>query len=239
MDNEEGLRLQVYMARCGIGSRRKCEEYIADGRVKVDGRTMMKKGCRITDEKVSFDGRNIYPVTEMKYFALNKPTGYLCTSSDPEGRPLALDLLKDVYSGRLYNVGRLDFMSSGLIFFTNDGNFTKKVSHPSAQIEKEYVVETKEKIEKEFLEACKKGIIVKGVNYKIDRWEYKTPFKVKLILVEGKNREIRNLFMSQNMKIKKLHRIRIGGVRITGIPTGQYRFLTKKEIDSLVKGRNH
>ncbi len=238
MDKKEGIRLQAYMAHCGVASRRKCEEYIAAGRVKVDGKTMAKMGCIITDQDVTFDGKPITPVKKMIYFAINKPPAYLCSNSDPEGRKLAVDLLKDVYSGRLYNVGRLDFLSSGLIFFTNDGEFTRKVSHPSSEIEKEYVVETREKITREFLESCKKGLYVKGVKYKIERWEQKTPFKVRLVLIEGKNREIRNLFMSQRMKIKKLHRIRIGNVNIKGIPSGQYRYLTKKEIDSLMKRKS-
>ena len=239
MDEEirEGVRLQVYMARCGVASRRKCEELIAQGTVKVDGRTVKVMGYLVSEgQEVTCNGRKLFPVKKHVYIALNKPTGYLCSNYDGENRPLAVDLLKGVYNGRLYNVGRLDFLSSGLIFFTNDGEFTRKVSHPSSRIEKEYVVETREEISEEFLQQCKKGLTVEGVHYRIQHYKRKTPNKVHLVLTEGKNREIRNLFMHQRMKIKKLHRIRIGSVNIKGIPQGQYRYLSVKEIDSLMGG---
>ena len=236
-DNKDrtGMRLQLYMARCGVASRRKCEEIIAEGRVKVDGRTVVKPGTIITDQQVILDGRPLNLVKENVYIALNKPTGYLCSNADAEGRPLAVDLVKNAYSGRLYNVGRLDFLSSGLIFFTNDGDFTKQVTHPSAQVEKEYLVETREEIPEDFLKQCKKGLTVEGVHYRIKHYTYKAPNRVRLTLTEGKNREIRNLFMFKRMKIKKLHRLRIGGVVLKGMGAGEYRFLSRKEVDSLMK----
>ena len=233
-ETEKGIRLQLYMAKSGVASRRKSEELISEGRVKVNGKTVTAMGFLVKDEVVSCDGKVIRPVKKHVYFMLNKPSGYLCSNKDDQGRPLAVNLLKGAYSGRLFNVGRLDFLSSGLIFFTNDGDFTKKVSHPSARIEKEYLVETKEDIPESFLQACKKGIVVEGIKYKIEQYTYKGANKVHLVLVEGKNREIRNLFMAQRMKIKKLHRIRIGAVSAKGLPTGQYRPLSQKEINLLL-----
>ena len=231
----EGVKLQAYLAKAGIGSRRKCEEYISEGRVTVNGETIFKQGIRITDEKVCFDGRAVHPAKKMIYIALNKPVRYLCTGSDPEGRKLAIDLVRKAWPGRIYNVGRLDYMSSGLIFFTNDGDFTKKITHPSSGIKKTYLVETREDIPKEMLEEWKKGVIVDGVNYRIEDYYLKMPKRVQLTLREGKNREIRNLFNSKRFKVKKLHRIRIGNISLGSLRSGEYRFLTETEVKKLLK----
>jgi 23S rRNA pseudouridine2605 synthase len=171
----------------------------------------------------------------MVYIALNKPVRYLCTSSDPEGRAMAIELVRTAWPGRVYNVGRLDFMSSGLIFFTNDGEFTKKITHPSSGILKTYLVETREDIPTEMLDQWKKGVTIEGVRYKIEEYNLKMPKRVSLTLREGKNREIRNLFNSKRFKIKKLHRTRIGNISIKGLKTGEYRFLTETEVNKLLK----
>ncbi|MFO7849309.1 MAG: S4 domain-containing protein, partial [Spirochaetia bacterium] len=116
------LRLQVYLARCGVGSRRTCERYIEKGRVRVNGVTVTTQGVKVTGEDlVCFDGHKVEPETTLRYIALHKPPRYISSSFDPEGRPLAVDLLYGSFEERLYNVGRLDFMSEGLLLFTNDG----------------------------------------------------------------------------------------------------------------------
>lgn len=236
MDKRETMRLQLFMARCGVASRRKCEEIIAEGKVKVNGKTVTKPGTLVEPEdQITLDGRNINLVKTPVYLALNKPSGYLCSNNDDQGRPLAIELVKNAYTGRLYNVGRLDFLSTGLIFFTNDGDFTKIITHPSAEIEKEYLVETREDIPEEFMQQCKKGLTIEGVHYRIKHYQYQAPNRVKLVLTEGKNREIRNLFQFKRMKIKKLHRVRIGDVHLKGLAPGTYRYLTRKEIDGLIK----
>jgi 23S rRNA pseudouridine2605 synthase len=235
MEENSGLKLQVFLAKAGIGSRRKCEEYISEGRVSVDGEIIIQQGLRIDGQKVSFDGRAVYPAKKMVYIALNKPVRYLCTSSDPEGRAMAIELVRTAWPGRVYNVGRLDFMSSGLIFFTNDGEFTKKITHPSSGILKTYLVETREDIPTEMLDQWKKGVTIEGVRYKIEEYNLKMPKRVSLTLREGKNREIRNLFNSKRFKIKKLHRTRIGNISIKGLKTGEYRFLTETEVNKLLK----
>jgi 23S rRNA pseudouridine2605 synthase len=224
------------MARSGVGSRRKCEEYIAQGRVRVDGRVVKEQGTKITDEIVAFDGREIHPARKMIYLALNKPTRYLCSNADPEGRPLAIDLLRPVYTQRLFHVGRLDFLSSGLIFFTNDGNFAKKITHPSREIEKEYVVEIKQPVKEEDLIDFKRGVTVEGIRYRILSYRVVTPIKIRIVLKEGKNRELRNLFNSRRYKVKRVHRIRIGKITMKGLAPGQFRPLTDKEITSLAGG---
>ncbi len=235
---DAGIRLQLFMARSGVGSRRKCEELIAEGFVKVNGKTVTTRGFKVSENDiVTYRGRVLRATKKRIYLALHKPALYICSSSDPEGRNLAIDLLKGEFPVRLYNVGRLDYLSTGLIFFTNDGTFAKIVSHPSSGIEKEYLVETKQKIDEEILESFLKGTWVEGVFYKIVSYSYKTPYKVKLVLNEGKNREIRRFFQSRNLKIKKLHRTRIGIVSLGKIPQGGYRFLTEKEVQWFLKKR--
>lgn len=228
------IRLQVYLARCGIASRRKCEEIIAQGRVTVNGKTVIKPGCKVDDEDiVTYDGRKIRPAKKQIYVALHKPSKFLCSTKDPDDRPLAIDLLKPAFNHRLFYVGRLDYLTSGLIFFTNDGEFSKLMTHPSTHIEKEYEVTTKDEIPVELMEDFKKGIYVQGEFFKMKDYEFKGPRCVHIILEEGKNRELRKVFLSRNVSVKKVHRLRIGNVTLKGIPSGHFRKLTDREIKSL------
>ncbi|MDC7239193.1 MAG: pseudouridine synthase [Spirochaetales bacterium] len=235
MDNSfESLRLQVYLARCGIGSRRKCEEYIAEGRVTVNGKAVLAAGKKVEPEdQVTFDGRPVKPEKEFVYIALHKPSGFICSNQDQDGRPLAKDLLADASNRRLFNVGRLDYMTSGLIFFTNDGDFTKLMSHPSSHVEKEYIVTTKKEIPRELMEQFKKGISVQGEYFRLKRYQFKGTRTVAITLEEGKNKELRKVFLSKNITIKSIHRIRIGSIKLTGLDSGRFRKLTKKEVEQL------
>jgi 23S rRNA pseudouridine2605 synthase len=173
--------------------------------------------------------RLLHLETEKVYLAVNKPVGYLCSNSDSRGRPLVLDLLQDIPQ-RIFHVGRLDFRSSGLILYTNDGDFAKTVSHPSSNIEKEYQVETKQPFPEEALLKYRKGLRIAGQNYRLRKYQYKTPRRVVLTLVEGKNREIRRIFEHFGHFPSKIHRIRIGCVHVRGIPAGGYRLLSRQEI---------
>jgi 23S rRNA pseudouridine2605 synthase len=225
----EQIRLQVYMARCGIGSRRHCETYIREGRVTVNGITAAL-GTKVTaSDRVYFNKRQLSPETQKVYVAVNKLPGYLCANSDSRGRPLVLDLLQEV-TVRIFHVGRLDFRSSGLIFYTNDGTFAKIVSHPSSRIEKEYIVEAKDPISEEVLAKYKRGLTIAGEHYHLRKYQYKTPRKVILTLIEGKNREIRRVFQHFRVNLKRIHRVRIGCVDVRGLPAGGYRMLSRKEI---------
>lgn len=241
MDNkkDDKLRLQLFMARSGIASRRKCERLISDGLVKVNGTIITEMGYKVSkNDSVIYNGHKLNLIKNKIYLALNKPSLYLCSNSDPENRNLAVDLIKNDFQDRLYNVGRLDYLSTGLIFFTNDGDFTKIVAHPSSGIEKEYIVESKQIIEENFLIDFMEGVTIDGERYKLHSYKYKTKYKVKLVLLEGKNREIRRFFQSRNLKIKKLHRVKIGIVELENIPSGSYRYLTEREISwFLKKGR--
>jgi len=231
MDDAKELRLQVYLARCGVASRRKSEEIILEGRVRVNGEVVNRMGTTVrTGDRITLDGRPVYPQRHLIYLAVHKPRRYLCTSSDPEGRPLAIDLVKPAFRERLFTVGRLDYLSSGLIFFTNDGAFAKAVSHPSSEVEKEYIVETAHPVPTPFLKQYQEGVEVNGVVYRLLQFTVRNSRTVHLVLVEGKNREIRTVFEAGNVAIKRLHRIRIGNVTVKGIQAGHYRSLTRSEI---------
>ena len=131
MNSQDSLRLQVYIAHCGVASRRAAEQIILDGRVSVNGKVVCELGTKVSgDDKVFVDGNQIFLEQTKRYVLLNKPAGYVCSSVDEKGRDTAVDLLKDKYSERLYNIGRLDMYSKGMIFFTNDGDFAAKLSHP-------------------------------------------------------------------------------------------------------------
>ncbi|UCG00163.1 MAG: rRNA pseudouridine synthase [Spirochaetaceae bacterium] len=217
------------MARCGIGSRRHCESYIREGRVTVNG-VIAVLGTRVSpSDRVVLDKKPLHLEIQKVYLAVNKPAGYLCANSDSRGRPLLLDLLEDIPQ-RIFHVGRLDFRSSGLIFYTNDGSFSKIVSHPSSSIEKEYLVETKQPISEATLQKYKRGLTIDGEGYQLRKYQYKTPRKVLLTLIEGKNREIRRVFEHFRADLSRIHRVRIGCVHVRGLPAGGYRLLSRKEV---------
>jgi 23S rRNA pseudouridine2605 synthase len=239
-DEEEAIRLQLYLSRSGIASRRACEKLIAEGNVRVNGKTVTQQGVKVVPGKdsVLYRGKPVFPTRRNFYIALHKPVRYICSHRDREGRPLAEDLLKGHFPVRLFNVGRLDYLSSGLILFTNDGEFARIVTHPSLEIEKEYVVECADKLNPELLDQFSSGIRVEGEMYRIKEYRLVSPVKVRLILSEGKNREIRKLFNHVNIKIKRLHRVRIGNIHLGTLATGAYRKLSPREISWLLsKGK--
>lgn len=232
MVSHDTMRLQKYLAQCGVASRRKCEEYIVDGRVTINGTIVRVLGTKVGPaDKVAFDGKPVLPERRKLYIALNKPRGYLCTSEDPEGRPLALDLLSKHFTERIYSVGRLDFNSSGLILFTNDGEFAKSVSHPSSGIEKEYLVESFDPFPEEFLEEFKRGVVIEGAKYRIEDYTVTGPNTARIVLIEGKNREIRRLYESKNAGVRRIHRVRIGPLVLGDLRMGKFRSLEKREIE--------
>jgi 23S rRNA pseudouridine2605 synthase len=226
-----GIRLQVYLARSGVASRRACEQIVQEGRVTVNGRVELQKGAHIKpSDVVSVDGRKVRPIKTPVYVALNKPRGYLSSNADGLGRPLAVDLLKPVIPERLFHVGRLDFLSTGLILYTNDGDFARMVSHPSTGIEKEYLVEAARPIEDGFLKLYMKGIRVGDALYRCKDYRRQSDRTVRITLLEGKNRELRKVFASRNIRVKRIHRLRIGAVTVKGIAPGHFRRLSPKEV---------
>ena len=238
-DNENSskqeMRLQVYLAHAGVASRRACEKIIAEGRVSVNGTLVIDMGSKVrTGDTVLLDGKPVHPEARKCYVLLNKPAGFVCTLSDEKGRPTAADLLKETYSERLYNIGRLDMFSSGAILFTNDGDFAAKIEHPSAQIEKEYVIETTQDFPPELLTRFERGIRVDGIFYKCRSAAAVNRRKLRIVLVEGKNREIRRVLDSFNCTIKRLVRVRIGNLELGKLKAGEFRDLTAKERQALL-----
>lgn len=231
----EEIRLQAFLAHCGVASRRASEKIILDGRVTVNGNTITELGTKVTDkDEVCVDGKKVSLEENKRYVLLNKPAGFVCSQSDEKGRAVAADLLKEKYSERLYNVGRLDMYSKGMILFTNDGDFALKLSHPSSQIEKEYIVETSQDVTPEIASKFEHGLRIDGVFYKCARCKILKPRKIQIVLIEGKNREIRRLLESQNIGTKSLVRVRIGNVNLDDLRPGDSRDLTEKEIKDLL-----
>lgn len=229
-------RLQAFLAHCGVASRRASEKIILDGRVSVNGQIITELGTKVSfSDVVEVDGKKISLEEKKRYILLNKPAGFVCSSSDEKGRPVAADLLKEKYSERLYNVGRLDMYSKGMILFTNDGDFAAKLSHPSSQLEKEYIVETSQNVTEDFCNRFEKGIRVEGTFYKCKKCEILKPRKIKIVLIEGKNREIRTVLESENIGTKSLVRVRIGNVNLDELKPGESRELTSFEVHGLLK----
>jgi 23S rRNA pseudouridine2605 synthase len=231
---EKPVRIQAYIAHGGIASRRSAEALIAQGRVTINGRVITVPGEKVLPgDEVRLDGLLVQPESRFRYLALHKPGGYICSSRDPQNRPLALDLLPRDIPERLYNVGRLDYLSSGLIIFTNDGYFAARVGHPRAGIEKEYIVEASGIIPEAVPEAFAAGLSIEGVLYRsrcVERLGRKT---LRVVLVEGKNREIRRVFSHFHLHPTRLHRIRIGPVLLGELEAGDSRPLLPAEIRNL------
>jgi len=230
------IRLQLRLARAGIASRRQCERLIAEGRVSVNGEVVSKPGLKVTsDDIIRYNGCLVDTEKKKIYIALHKPAGYICSDFDPDGRPLAKNLIDGVIKERIFHVGRLDYMSSGLIFFANDGEFSRILTHPSGRVEKEYIVIAGSVIPEGLMERFSRGITIDGIRYSAERAKRVGPRTARIVLIEGKNRELRRIFSSASMSIRKVHRIRIGPVRVVGIPPGHFRNLRTNEIENLMK----
>jgi 23S rRNA pseudouridine2605 synthase len=227
------VRLNAFLAKSGVCSRRAADALIAEGRVSMNGAVVRELGTKVErGDAVAVDGKAITPEKDLHYIALNKPPGYLCSTQDPDGRPLASDLLPKL-AERLFSVGRLDLFSSGLIIFTNDGALASKLGHPSTSPEKEYLVETAEALDPAVLARFEKGITIEGVRYKALRAEALGATQARIVLSEGKNREIRNVLAAFGLKPRLLRRIRIGDLPLGTLPEGAWRRLTEAEIRSL------
>lgn len=237
------IRLQKFMADCGVASRRKCEEYILKGLVRVNGEIVNKLGIKVATDKdiVEYNGKKIQNVNNKKvYILLNKPIGYVTTVKEQFGRPTVMELVKNVKE-RVVPVGRLDMYTSGAIILTNDGDFVYKVTHPKYEIEKTYIVTLRGKVLPEEIEKLKNGVKiddyvsgkakVKVIKYDVDKNES----RLEIIIHEGKNREVRKMCEAIGKKVLALHRTKIGNIEVKPLELGKYRFLTAKEVESLIK----
>lgn len=237
MKIEYPIRLQAYLAKSGCGSRRSCEELITSGRVKVNTKLVTELGTKVDrDDAVTVDGQAVEPAEMTYYFALNKPKGYVCTNYDPNERLYARDLIDIPDRSLLFYIGRLDKDSTGLVLFTNDGQTANQIMHPSHGIEKEYLVQTDQDIRKGDLEEARKGVYVDSNRpYTIKSYEVINRRVARIILTEGRNREIRKIFSYFGYEVKQLQRTRIGSIHLGELKMGAYRRLEPKEIEDLVK----
>ena len=233
-------RLQKYMASCGVASRRKCEEIIAEGRVKVNGVTVREAGLKIqpSKDKVTVDGREIIPANKPVYIMLNKPVGYVSTVRDQFKRPTVLDLLRGV-KGRIYPVGRLDYDSEGLLLLTNDGNLAYGLTHPRHRVDKTYIVVVQGRPSRKEIDRIRKGVEIDGrmtspADIRVESIQgNKTAFRV--VIHEGRNRQVRRRFETIGYAVVSLKRIGIGKLQLGTLAPGKWRFLEDREVKDLYK----
>lgn len=232
MENKK--RLSKALAAAGVASRRAAEELIFDGRIKVNGQVVKVPQTMVDWEKdeILVDEAPLRGEEKKVYFILNKPHGYVCSNTRLGSKKLVIDLFSHL-NLRLFTVGRLDRDTTGLLLVTNDGHFTNQVIHPSSNISKEYLVKTSQEITDVHLKDISKGTYIEGSWIKPVRVEKVRKGTLKVVVKEGKKREVRLLVQNAGLDILELSRIRIGGLRLGPIPEGTFRELTemeKKEI---------
>ena len=236
----EEIRLQKYLAEAGIASRRKAEELIQQGKVKVNDVKVTELGTKINPEKdkIEYEGKRITRKDEKVYILLNKPIGYVTTAKDQFNRDSVLDLVK--VKQRIVPVGRLDMYTSGALLLTNDGDFVYQVTHPKHEIEKTYTVTIKGSITKTTIEMLKKGVkiedyVTRPAKVKILKIEEdKNQSRLEITIHEGKNRQVRKMCEIVGHKVLALHRSKIAGIGVKELPLGKWRYISKKEMNQIL-----
>ncbi len=229
------VRLSKVLARAGLASRRACEQLIFDGKVTVNGELILlpQHLVSLKTDRIVVDGVAVKKEQDKVYFILNKPNGYICSNVRMGTKKLVIDIFKDL-PYRLFTVGRLDRDTTGLLIVTNDGYFSQNVIHPSRNITKEYLIKTTQEISPEHLKDISEGALVEG--------SWITPIGVtkvrrgtlKIVVREGKKREVRVLVQKAGLDIVSLHRIRIGSLTLGTLPLGEFRELSEKEKELLL-----
>jgi 23S rRNA pseudouridine2605 synthase len=237
-----GEKLQKVLARAGIGSRREMERWIEQGRVSVDGR-VANLGDRVDDKaRIALDGKPLdrSPSGETRCILYHKPTGEVCSRKDPQGRRTVFERLPRLKSGRWISIGRLDYNTSGLLLFTTDGELANALMHPSANIEREYMVRVMGDVDPDALQRMLDGVMLEdgiarftdiqdGGGDGINHWFY-------VVIMEGRNREVRRLWESQGLTVSRLKRVRFGEVFIPSkVKQGQWVELETREVKSLYR----
>lgn len=235
----EEMRLQKYLALCGVASRRAAEEIILRGRVKINGEKCTVLGTKVADgDVVSVDGEEIKPEEKKYYIMLNKPVGYMTTVSDEEGRPTVMDLITDI-SKRVYPVGRLDCNTEGLLLMSNDGDFTYKITHPKHKLDKTYEVLVSGKAEKNALKKLEQGVFIDGKKTApavVDIADFgKNSALLTITIHEGRNRQVRKMCASVGFKVMGLKRVSEGGLSLGNLPLGKWRHLTEAEVKRILQ----
>lgn len=232
------MRLQKYIAHCGIASRRKAEELILDGRVKVNNKIVIELGVKIDPDKdtIKVNDKSIRKEGKKVYIMLNKPVGYVTTMSDEKDRKIVTDLIEGVRE-RVYPVGRLDSDTTGLLLLTNDGDLTYKLTHPSNEVVKRYIAIVEGVPSRWELERFRRGLVIDGkvtseATIEIAK-RYEDESILDISMHEGRNRQVKKMCETINHPVKKLKRIGIGGLEIGGLDLGNWRFLDEEEIKHL------
>ena len=232
----EGIRLNKFISNSGICSRREADVYIEQGSVTVNGKLVTQMGYKVqkTDE-VRFDGSLISP-EKKKYVLLNKPKNYITTMDDDRGRKTVMELVSNAASERIYPVGRLDRMTTGLLLFTNDGELAKKLTHPKHHVKKLYHASLDRKLSLKDLEKLRGDVIIEGRKVFIDEISYvegQNKTEVGIEIHSGRNRIVRKIFEHVGYKVVKLDRVLFAGLTKKNLPRGRWRELTKQELVNL------
>lgn len=231
------MRINKYLAECGVASRRKCDQLIIDGQVKVNGK-ICQLGQEIdpSNDSVVVDGKKIVNKPKFEYYMMNKPKGYICTVSDDKDRKTVMDLLPKTV-GRIYPVGRLDYETEGMLILTNDGNLTNRLTHPRNEVPKTYLVKIEGEISDSQIGRLHAGVEIDGqmTNKSTVRVISKDGkfTKLNITITEGRNREVRKMFEAVGKEVVFLKRIRIGDLTLRGLNRGEVRRLSAEEIDYL------
>lgn len=232
------MRLQKYMAQSGVASRRKSEEIILEGRVKVNGKVIKKLGTTINPEKdiVSVDNKSIERESKKVYIMLNKPEGYVTTLKDRHSEKIVLDLVNGI-DERIFPVGRLDLDTSGLLLMTNDGDLTQKLTHPSYEVPKKYIAVVEGIPNSKKLARFRKGLKIDGrmtaeAYIKVLK-KHKDSSVLEISIHEGRNRQVRKMCEYIRHPILELQRIAVGELTLNDLKAGEWRYLTEKEVKYL------
>ena len=230
------MRLQKYMAMCGVAARRKCEEMIAAGRVTVNGRVITEMGTQVEEhDEVLVDGVRITPEEEKRYVLYHKPAGEVTTVSDEKGRETVMDRFRD-FPVRLYPVGRLDYDSEGLLLLTNDGALAQRLTHPSCEVDKVYLARVTGNPSNEAIDRLRRGVYMEGDQrrtYPADVRVVRDESLFSDILVtihEGRNRQVRRMFDAVGHKVLLLRRVRFGPLELGSLRRGEWRELSEEEV---------
>ncbi|MCP4692737.1 MAG: rRNA pseudouridine synthase [Desulfobacterales bacterium] len=226
------VRLQKFLSAAGVCSRRRGEEYIRDGRVRVNGDVVTTPGSKVDPgkDRVEVDGKVVEAEREMVYIALNKPVGYVTSCRHPDEKTV-VDLVD--YPGRVYPVGRLDKDSTGLLLLTNDGRLHHRLCHPSFDHEKEYDVTVKKPMSGGALKKMAAGLLLNGKKTRPARVKKISSRRFRIVLKEGRNRQIRRMVQKVGNRVTALTRIRVVNIRLGGLAKGAWRFLSKGEVEKL------
>ena len=226
------MRINKYLAASGVASRRECDKLVSEGKVAVNGKTATL-GLEVgVDDEVTVKGNKVV-LKKNEYYLLNKPKGYICSVSDEKGRKTVMDLMPQGV-GRIYPVGRLDYDSEGLIIMTTDGELAQKLTHPSHEVPKTYLVKIESVLTEADLNPIRSGVEIDGyVTKKCKAHIVETNrayTKIHITITEGKNREIRKMFAAIGKEVTLLKRIKIGEITLRGLDRGAYRKLSQQEI---------